>query len=423
MSGRLSAGAKGLRIFALPSRERGERTICEANCVVSPQSSVHNRPRLGAVTAVADHMRYAILRTQKLKSGAAVRRSLLHAFREQETPNADPERTVENTHIGATSVADALDRFNARLATQPRIRKNAVLAIEYLVTASPEYLHGKTREQQDAYFRDALAWLQERHGEANIIYAGIHRDETTPHLYAYAVPLDRRGKLNCRAFLGGAEALRAMQTAFAEHVAATHGLERGVEGSRAHHQNIKRFYGRLGTMADDPRLKHIQMRKLEPVPPEPGLLDKLNGTAEPMKEARARALTKRQRDDEYNRQAAEHNRHRTKLLERLAGRGLANQANQQERAALVREANAQKTRADQADRSLEIVGRRARERKEEIEKLKDERTDHQRLVQMLTNELAAASPRRARELGLMEPEKKTEPHLQPTQDNCPTPNP
>lgn len=368
-------------------------------------------------------MRYAILRTQKLKSGAAVRRSLLHAFREQETPNADPERAGDNTHIGAASAADVLDRFNSRLATQPKIRKNAVLAIEYLVTASPDCLHGKTREQQDAYFRDALTWLRERHGEANVVYAGIHRDESTPHMYAYVVPLDERGKLNCRAFLGGSEALRAMQTAFAEKVAAPHGLERGVEGSRARHQSLRRFYGRLETMADDPRLQHMQMRKLGPVPPEPGLLDKLNGTAEPMKKARLKALAKRQLDEEHNRHAAEHNRHRAKILEQLAGRGLTYQVSQQERAALVKEAKSQKARADQVDRSLEIVSGRARERKEEIERLKDERADHQRLVQMLANELAAASPRRARELGLIESEKIPEAQSPPVRDSSPSPHP
>ena len=40
----------------------------------------------------------------------------------------------------------------------------------------------KSREEQDAYFRDALDWLKGRHGAENVVYAGIHRDETTPHL-------------------------------------------------------------------------------------------------------------------------------------------------------------------------------------------------------------------------------------------------
>ena len=42
---------------------------------------------------------FTVLRMQKLKSIIAVRRSMKHAFREQETPNADPARLSENTHF------------------------------------------------------------------------------------------------------------------------------------------------------------------------------------------------------------------------------------------------------------------------------------------------------------------------------------
>ena len=119
-------------------------------------------------------MGYAILRTQKLKSPVAVRRSMKHAFREQETPNADPQRVTENTHIGANSVAEGIAAFNAALPA--KFRKDAVLAIEYLVTASPEDMHGKSRQEQDAYFRDALEWLRSKHGSDQVVYACIHRD-------------------------------------------------------------------------------------------------------------------------------------------------------------------------------------------------------------------------------------------------------
>ena len=44
---------------------------------------------------------FAILRVQKLKSAISVHRSLKHSFRAQETPNAIPEFTPNNTHIGA----------------------------------------------------------------------------------------------------------------------------------------------------------------------------------------------------------------------------------------------------------------------------------------------------------------------------------
>ena len=188
-------------------------------------------------------MGYAILRTQKLKSGIAVRRSMTHAFREQDTPNADASRSPDNTHIGAADVDEALAKFNARLPD--KVRKNGVLAIEYLVTASPEDMKGKTREQQDDYFRDALKWVEQKHGQANVVYAGIHRDETTPHMYAYVVPIDSKGKLNCRAFLGGAQALSQMQTEFAREVGQQHGLQRGLEGSKARHTSIQQYYARV----------------------------------------------------------------------------------------------------------------------------------------------------------------------------------
>lgn len=188
-------------------------------------------------------MGYAILRTQKLKSPIAVMRSMKHSFREQDTPNADASRTAENTRIAALNVDEALTKFNERLPH--KVRKNGVLAIEYLITGSPEAMNGKSRQEQDAYFRDAFRWLGAKHGAENVVCAGIHRDEITPHMYAYVVPIDNRGKLNCRAFLGGAKALSELQTAFATDVGIKHALQRGLEGSRARHTQIREYYGRV----------------------------------------------------------------------------------------------------------------------------------------------------------------------------------
>ena len=194
--------------------------------------------------------RYAILSTQKLKATGAVWRSLKHAFREQPTPNADPERAANNAHLGASSAREAMEKVRARLPDKRR--KDAVLAIEYLITASPEAMQAMDARGRDAYFNDALKWLRERHGGANVVYAGIHRDESTPHMYAYVVPLDEStGRLNARKWLGGhASVLSEMQTDFAEKVGARHGLERGIKGSRAKHERVSRHYGLVNQAAD-----------------------------------------------------------------------------------------------------------------------------------------------------------------------------
>lgn len=194
-------------------------------------------------------MAYAILRVQKLKSAVAVHRSMKHAFREQDTPNAARELAHENDHIGASSVAEAMQKFRGRLPE--KFRKDAVQCVEYLITGSPEGMHAKSKEAQDRYFQDGLKWLRNKHGAENVIYAGIHRDESTPHMYAYVVP--RVGeKLNCRAFLGGSKALSDMQTDFALTVGQAHRLERGIKGSKATHQRVSQFYARINDLERAP---------------------------------------------------------------------------------------------------------------------------------------------------------------------------
>lgn len=186
---------------------------------------------------------YAIIRFAKLSNLEEVRASLSHCFREQPTRNADPARRDGNSHFRADTVETAMEALNSRLPKRPR--KNGVLVMEYLITASPEAMEGMTREEQDAYLADALAWLQKRHGLANIIVASIHRDETTPHLSVFVVPLDKRGRMNARGFSDGRAELVRFQTDFADQVGTRHKLIRGLSGSAATHISIKAYYQSL----------------------------------------------------------------------------------------------------------------------------------------------------------------------------------
>jgi inhibitor of KinA sporulation pathway (predicted exonuclease) len=191
----------------------------------------------------------AILRTAKLKTMGQISGSARHTYREIPTPNADPLRTWSNEYGRVESANELVTAVKKRLPIKRR--RDAVLAIEYLVTASPEWFTDAGTTAGEAYFQDALRWLARRHGTSNLVAWAVHRDESTPHLVSYVMPLDpESGRLNARRWLGGREALSRMQTEFVEAVARRHGLERGIEGSRAKHQRVKRWYGQI--MQPDP---------------------------------------------------------------------------------------------------------------------------------------------------------------------------
>jgi hypothetical protein len=95
----------------------------------------------------------------------------------------------------------------------------------------------------------------------------LHLDEQTPHIQAVVVPLDERGKLNCRAMLGGSrQTLRDLQTSYAKGVEHL-GIARGIEGSKAKHKTVREFY-REAENAFSP-LPEVKTRNPGQAPAEP----------------------------------------------------------------------------------------------------------------------------------------------------------
>lgn len=199
-------------------------------------------------------MSYCILRAKKLKGFGAVASSAMHNFREADTPNADPARTKRNWHAGATSSPALLAALRERLPKSRR--KDAVLAIEYLVTASPEFFLGAgTQRTRADYFNAAIEYFRNKHGKQNVLCTSLHLDETTPHLVVYVVPINQKGSLSAKDFLGGRQKLSQMQTAFHTEVGQRFGLERGIQGSSVSHQRVKTFYAEINHETALPALK------------------------------------------------------------------------------------------------------------------------------------------------------------------------
>lgn len=207
-------------------------------------------------------MAFAILRVEKLKTHQNIAGSLAHNYRTRETPNADDERTYLNQH-------DLPSAEHVKAAIKTRIpekhRKDAVLCLEYFIGASPEYFTDGQDKDGSKYFASALDWLKQRHGPENVISTTIHRDETSPHLVAYVVPNDENNRLNAKKYVGGKLILSSMQTDFAKAV-EQHGLKRGVQGSKAEHKTIQKYYAELNTnlLEDWVNLKIINPAEVKP---------------------------------------------------------------------------------------------------------------------------------------------------------------
>jgi hypothetical protein len=189
-------------------------------------------------------MAFAILRTEKLK-GASVSASDKHTERERKTLNADEEKLKDNIRLigkPGEKLRDLVDKEIKAAGGKPR--KDSVECVEFLMTASPEYFDKPTKTVEFAKKSMEYMEMLETRG-FKFVKAVMHVDETTPHIAAYAVPLDPTGKLNAKYHLGGNKwRMSEYQDEFAE-VMQPLGLERGIRGSTAEHEKIQRHYGKI----------------------------------------------------------------------------------------------------------------------------------------------------------------------------------
>lgn len=215
---------------------------------------------------------FTIIRHEKHSSLGTVGAAASHTMRTRPTANANPAGPAPEVWIGSHDPAD-----DVRQLLPKRRRKNAVLALEYLVTASPEFFDLQPEKVWRKYLEDQLDMLGKYYGHRNIASAVLHLDEKTPHLAIQIVPLVD-GKLNARALIGSRTACRIIQD-MAGEVGAPYGLARGKPGSDATHEKVKQWYGEL-----EQKIKNAQK-----------LLEELDARAQDL-EQRARAQQAREQD-------------------------------------------------------------------------------------------------------------------------------
>ena len=203
-------------------------------------------------------MAYAIFRIEKIKSWGLLERASGHMNRRLPTPNADPSRFNPILVGSGEPSFDVREHISSAGLSPDKLRKNGVLAVRILATASPEFFRPDRahaagewdKDRLDSWLSTTQDFLDKEFGE-NLVSAILHLDETTPHIDAVFVPVDRSPRkkgpevrLNCARWLDGKAKLTALQDRYATALEPL-GLERGVKGSRAKHQKIKRYYSTL----------------------------------------------------------------------------------------------------------------------------------------------------------------------------------
>lgn len=180
-------------------------------------------------------MPFGIMRVEKRKIGAV---GGLQAEADRKTeinlPRSDVDwnRTKDNYAIVRTDKSwyQAINDVLADHGIEKKPRKDAVVMIDGLYTATPDAMKQMTPEERDQYFRECVAFHEKHYGK--VFSAIVHLDEATPHLHVASVPVIERAdgsySLSAKDLMGTPVDYRKRQDAFHAEVSEKYGLERGV---------------------------------------------------------------------------------------------------------------------------------------------------------------------------------------------------
>ena len=229
-------------------------------------------------------MSYAIMRLEKRNS-----KNIVGMFRHNERKtenhsNEDINKDLSHLNyqlIKCDSYSDKINKeIKDRYKVNKSIRKDAVLCVEVLFTSDKNFFEKLTPEQEKIYFEKSVEFLKEQFGEKNVVFATVHKDETTPHLHAGFIPMTDDGRLNYKSFVNGRDGLIKLQNEYYEKMVELFPeLERG--------QNAK-----------ETKAKHIANQEYKIQQKEKAMelqLEQINKNAMELEEKKKKLETKKER--------------------------------------------------------------------------------------------------------------------------------
>lgn len=164
---------------------------------------------------------YAFLRFEKRKSGDISGIEKHHERQKQEyktNPDINLYKSDENYHL-IKPKATFKDEIKNRIeSAHCRVRKDSVLFVDTIITASPEFFYNKNGNSKRLFFECALGFLSQKIGRDNIFMAIVHMDEKTPHMHLCFTPITKDLRLSAKDIIGNKATLSNWQDDFFEYM-------------------------------------------------------------------------------------------------------------------------------------------------------------------------------------------------------------
>lgn len=181
---------------------------------------------------------YCIMNVDKQK------RSAIHGLQIEANRQQDDNREFDNSDIDVSRTADNIflrrcDSWNREITQQIKAagvkeRKDSIVGITGVYTASEEWFRTHSKKEWMAYFKDCLSYHDRTYGHC--INAVVHLDEDVPHMQCISIPLveDERGwHLSAKIVMGGRSDYQKRQDQFFEEVGSRYGMDRGIRRDAA----------------------------------------------------------------------------------------------------------------------------------------------------------------------------------------------
>jgi hypothetical protein len=189
--------------------------------------------------------KYGIIRMQKFHKDAilGIQKHNQREGENSKNKDIDSNRTMLNYDFVNEDKIKYHEEIKKMTATRVKrkIRNDAVLVAEFFVSASPEYMHGMSSDEQRKYFEAALDHISGKYGQQNILYATVHNDESTPHMHVGFVPITEDRRLAAKDYFHGKTKIRRIQDDFHNYMNKRgYDIERG-EPSELQHKSVHDF--------------------------------------------------------------------------------------------------------------------------------------------------------------------------------------